>query len=105
MHRHQNNDSYATFRGGRGGLFVGATLGALAASMGTLAMDMMDAGAGGPGLAVMGGAALGGLAGTIIGALRARPGGRGRYVGEERRFNREAYTGQEKRATGWLMHG
>ena len=105
MNRRYQNDSYATFMGGRGGFFIGATAGALAASIFTLAMDMFGAGAGGPGLAVMSGAAVGGLAGTLIGALRARPGGRGRWTGHERRFNHGPHAGIEKRSGSWMAHG
>ena len=104
MNRRHHNDSYATFMGGRGGFIIGASAGALVAAVFTLAMDMFGAGAGGPGLAVMAGAAFGGLAGTIVGALRARPGGRGSYAGAERRFNHAPHAGLERRSPGWMAH-
>ncbi|HYC36997.1 MAG TPA: hypothetical protein VEC19_11275 [Usitatibacter sp.] len=105
MNRNRQNDSYATFSGGRYGMVIGAVAGALVFAIGSLAMDLLDVGAGGPGLAVMSGAAFGGLMGMILGALRARPGGHGNYEGSERRMNRGPYLGEERRAPGWMAHG
>ena len=101
MNRSQRNDSRATFVGGRNGMVVGASAGALLFAIGTVAMDMFDVGAGGPGLAVMAGAALGGLAGTLFGALKARPGGNGNFAGTDRRHDRSPYAGSERRAAHW----
>lgn len=101
MNRRHSNDSRATFIGGRNGLVIGATFGALAFSVLTFALDLLNVGAGGPGLAVMAGVVTGGLFGTILGALAARPGGRRNYPGDERRLSREDFSGVNRRAA-WM---
>ena len=101
MYKYDGFDSRATFIGGRNGMVVGAMLGSLVFSVISFVLDMMNVGAGGPGLAVMAGLVVGGLAGTLIGALKARPGGRRSYGGAERRFNRDAFPGFERRTSSW----
>ena len=99
--RHHSHDSRATFVGGRNGMVIGATFGALAFSVLTFALDLMNVAAGGPGLAVMAGVVTGGLVGTIWGALAARPGGRRNYRGYERRLNSASFAGADRR-TAWM---
>lgn len=72
MYRLDGFDSRSTYIGGRNGMVLGAVAGAVAFSLVSLVLDLLDVGAGGPGLAVMAGIAFGGFAGTMIGILRAR---------------------------------
>ena len=96
MARDYTNDSRATFAGGRNGMILGAVAGALLFAIAALILDTMNVGSGGPGLGVMAGAAAGGLAGMMIGALRARQSG---YPGPERRLLFVPYEGRERRHT------
>lgn len=105
MYQRDGYDSTSTFVGGRNGMVLGAIAGAGVFSLASLAMDLMNVGAGGPGLAVMAGITFGGLAGTLIGLLRSRHGGRRSYGGSERRANRAPYAGAERRAPWTLHHG
>ena len=82
-------------------MVLGATFGALAFAVLTFVLDLLNVGAGGPGLAVMAGVVTGGLVGTIWGALSARPGGRRNYGGYERRSGRDVYAGSNRR-TAWI---
>jgi hypothetical protein len=66
------NDSRATYSGGLKGFLLGAVAGALLATIVSVIFAMLDAGEGGPGLHLMAGAGLGGLAGLMWGALAAR---------------------------------
>jgi hypothetical protein len=75
----QLQDSASTWVGGRNGFVIGAIAGALIASLIATLMVHLDAGAGGPGLHAMGGAAFGGMVGLFIGMLAAR---RRRYTRE-----------------------
>jgi hypothetical protein len=105
MYRYDGYDSASTFASGRNGMVLGAVAGAVLFSLGSLAMDLMNVGAGGPGLAVMAGITFGGLAGTIVGLLRSRRGGRRNYGGGERRVSRAPYAGMERRSPWKLRHG
>lgn len=105
MYQRDGYDSVSTFVGGRNGMVLGAVGGAVVFSLGSLAMDLMNGGAGGPGLAVMAGITFGGLIGTLVGVLRSRRGGRRNYGGSERRVNLAAYPGTERRANWTLRHG
>lgn len=105
MYQRDGYDSTSTYVGGRNGMVLGAVAGAVVFSLLSLALDLMNVGAGGPGLAVMAGITFGGLIGTLTGLLRSRHGGRRNYGGSERRVNHSAYPGTERRA-GWsLRHG
>jgi hypothetical protein len=66
------NDSRATYGGGLKGFLLGAVAGALLATIISVVFAMFNAGEGGPGLHLMAGAGLGGLAGLMFGALKAR---------------------------------
>jgi hypothetical protein len=103
MYQHDGYDSASTFAGGRKGMVVGALSGAVLFGLVSLAMDLMNVGAGGPGLAVMAGVAFGGLAGTMVGILMARRGGRRAYGGSERRSHHGPYAGMERRAAPWSL--
>ena len=105
MYQRDGYDSASTYVGGRNGMVLGAVAGAVVFSLASLAMDLMNGGAGGPGLAVMAGITFGGLTGTLVGLLRSRQGGRRNYVGIERRANRAAYPGTERRASWTLRRG
>jgi hypothetical protein len=82
MYQLDGYDSASTYVGGRNGMVIGALAGVFLFSLGSLVMDIMNVGAGGPGLAAMAGITFGGLAGTIVGILRARHGGRRADGGE-----------------------
>ena len=103
MHRDYGNtdDSRATLEGGRNGMVMGALAGGLAFAIGALILDMtMQISTGGPGVNFIAGAAAGGLAGMMIGALKARHGGhRGLhgYRGPERRLRPIAFEGPDRR--------
>ena len=100
MHRYRSsdsNDSRATFAGGRNGMVMGAIGGALLFAIGSFALDLFGVGNGGPGLNVMAGIVTGGLAGMMIGALHARPGGHAFYHGPERRIEPIAFKGHDRR--------
>jgi hypothetical protein len=105
MYQRDGYDSVSTFVGGRNGMVLGAVAGAVVFSLVSLALDLMNVGAGGPGLAVMAGITFGGLAGTLLGLLRSRQGGRRSYGGSERRVSHDAYPGTERRASWTLRHG
>lgn len=105
MYQRDGYDSTSTFIGGRNGMVLGAVAGAVVFSLASLAMDVMNVGAGGPGLAVMAGITFGGLAGTLVGLLRSRHGGRRNYGGSERRVGNTPYVGMERRAAWTLRHG
>lgn len=105
MYQRDGYDSVSTFIGGRNGMVLGAVAGAVIFSLGSLAMDLMNVGAGGPGLAVMAGITFGGLAGTLFGLLRSRRGGRRNYGGRERRARNMPYAGLERRAPWTFRHG
>lgn len=93
MPRDYSNDSRATLAGGRHGMIYGAIGGALLFAIASLVLDLLDFGAGGPGLSVMAGAAVGGLAGLMFGALRARH----HYHGPERRLRLAPIRGTDRR--------
>lgn len=105
MYQRDGYDSASTYAGGRNGMVLGAVGGAVLFSLGSLAMDLMNVGAGGPGLAVMAGITFGGLVGTMVGLLRSRHGGRRSYGGSERRMSHAPYVGAERRAPWKLRHG
>lgn len=105
MYQRDGYDSASTYVGGRNGMVLGAVAGAVVFSLASLAMDLMNGGAGGPGLAVMAGITFGGLTGTLVGLLRSRQGGRRNYGGIERRANHAAYPGTERRASWTLRRG
>ncbi|HET7729996.1 MAG TPA: hypothetical protein VFK48_08200 [Usitatibacter sp.] len=105
MYQRDGYDSASTYAGGRNGMVLGAVGGAVLFSLGSLAMDLMNVGAGGPGLAVMAGITFGGLVGTLVGLLRSRHGGRRNYGGSERRVNHAPYAGMERRSPWKLRHG
>lgn len=96
MHRTTRKDSLdsrATFLGGRNGMVVGAVAGAALFAAVTLIMELfLETSVGG--VSVLAGAAAGGLAGMMIGALRARPGGGN---GFERRLAPITFQGPERR--------
>jgi hypothetical protein len=100
MARTYSYDSEATLDGGKKGFIVGALSGAALFGLITLVLDMLEIGTGGAVLAAMGGAAVGGLAGTLWGALSARhqvrP-DRG-YAGPERRVMNDGWPGRDRRA-------
>lgn len=75
MARTAMDESATTLAGGRKGMMIGAAIGALLFLLAHFVMDLMRVGTGGPGLGVMTGLVVGGLAGTLVGALRARHGG------------------------------
>lgn len=105
MYQRDGYDSASTYAGGRNGMVLGAVGGAVVFSLGSLAMDLMNVGAGGPGLAVMAGITVGGLVGTMVGLLRSRRGGRRNYGGSERRMNHAPCVGTERRSPWKLRHG
>ena len=102
MHRFTENDgqdSRATLAGGRHGMMFGALAGALLLGIGSLILDLMfSISTGGPGVNAIAGAAAGGLAGMMIGALRARHhGGYHAYHGPERRLRLVPIQGPDRR--------
>lgn len=101
MHRFNENDgqdSRATLAGGRHGMMFGALAGALLMGIGSLILDLMfNVNTGGPGVNAIAGAAAGGLAGMMIGALRARHGGHPAYHGPERRMRLVPIQGPDRR--------
>jgi high-affinity Fe2+/Pb2+ permease len=109
MARSMLKESRATFVGGRNGLVAGAIAGAVLASIIAAIFAYFEVGAGGPGLHVMTGVVVGGLAGLFLGALRHRRdadndrGGRGMergasgYRGVERRLVMAPFPGAERR--------
>ncbi len=94
MARDYSNDSRATFAGGRDGMIYGAIAGALLFAIVSLVFAVLDISIGGPGVSVMAGMAFGGLAGLMIGALRARHGG---YRGPNRRLRLAPFEGHDRR--------
>ena len=64
-------ESTPTFRGGVKGMVIGAVTGALIFGILTIILDLFRVGNGGPGLGVMAGIVVGGLAGTVIGAIKS----------------------------------
>jgi hypothetical protein len=72
-------------------------LGAILASLAAWALGL-DLAAGSVGLHAMGGAALGGLVGFLVGALMASGREEGAYNGPERRRSSSAYPGVNRRA-------
>lgn len=94
MRRDYSNDSRATLAGGRHGMIYGALAGALVFAIASLALGLLDVNIGGPGISVMAGMAFGGLAGMMVGALRARHGG---YHGPERRLRLATFDGRDRR--------
>ena len=74
-------------------MIYGALGGALLFAIASLVLDLLNVGTGGPGLNVMAGAAAGGLAGMMIGALRARH----HYHGPERRLRLARFDGDDRR--------
>jgi hypothetical protein len=86
------------YRGARRGIWIGAVIGAALAWLFARLLNL-DVAAGGPGLHMMGGAAVGGLAGFLIGAMALRKGGEANYRGPERRVSTAAYPGRERRHT------
>lgn len=94
------NDSAATLDGGKKGFLYGALGGAALFGIITFILDMLEIGTGGAVLAAASGAAVGGLGGTIFGALTARRNvsPARAYAGPERRKARDAgYPGHDRR--------
>ena len=101
MHRFtekDGQDSRATLAGGRHGMMFGALAGALLFGIGSLILDLMfGINTGGPGVNAIAGAAAGGLAGLMIGALRSRHGGYHAYHGPDRRLRLIPIQGPDRR--------
>ena len=97
MHRNRMDldDSRAMLAGGRHGMMFGALAGGLVFAIASLILDFaMQVSTGGPGVNFIAGAAAGGLAGMMIGALRARHGG---HRGAERRLRTIPIDGPDRR--------
>lgn len=98
MARDYTQESRVTLASGRKGMIVGALAGGLFFALFALVMDLVfHIGTGGPGINFIAGAAVGGLAGTLIGAIRGSHHSRLVYHGPERRSNQVFFRGAERR--------